>query len=97
MPGESYEIRAHKAEKPFRSWVVGKLVYNGGGPLPADWFITNGAEIFGVMQITTTRYLEKMWSDAGPLEKELGELDKRSAIFLRLKAEFWSTAGGKPK
>lgn len=91
-PTESYEIRAHRAEGPFRSWVLGKLIFNGGGPLPASWFTTNGAEIFQIMPITTGRYLEKMYSDSGPLEKEPGEINKRTELFVRVKPQFWSTA-----
>jgi hypothetical protein len=86
----SYETRAHRAEKPFRNWVVGYLVQNGGGPLSEDWFVTNGAEIFDVMQVTTGRWMEKLRSDSGPLKKSEDVLNKRTTIFVTLKPEYWA-------
>jgi hypothetical protein len=95
-PGDSYEVRTHVGVEPaFRSWVIGKLVFNGGGPLPWEWFVLNGAEIFKVMPVTTDRYLEKMTSESGPLEKDYVERDKRMTKMVRIKPEFWSTAGKK--
>ncbi len=91
-PTESYEIRAHAAEPVFRSWVIGKLVFNHGGPLPSNWFIVNGAEVFKVMQVTTERWMDKLACESGPLESDELAVGKRMTKVVRLKSAFWATA-----
>lgn len=78
-----------EVEPAFRSWVIGKLAFNGGGPFPWDWFVVNGAEIFRVMQVTTTRYMEKLTAESGPLAVYEAEVDKRVKRLVKFKPEFW--------
>lgn len=69
---QNSSLKINKEKEPkFREWVIEELKSLGavdGAKMPTRYIINSGAEKIGISQVTAKRYLEKMYSLAGPLE-----------------------------
>jgi len=77
----SAEMKANNIyEMRFREWVLTEV--NRLGSLPLKEAVNSGAEVVGCNPVTASRYLDKLTSAIGPLERAK---DNSGNILLRLK------------